>query len=482
MKIKDVAALHGKQPHHFLVWFVLLVLVGIVMPFSGNTQDTTKTLSPDAFLNIVRTYHPVVKQATFQVKRAEADLLSSRGAFDPLLYFNNDQKTFDGKNYFNYNNTELKIPTWFGVEVKAGIEGNYGDRTSDEASLGKTSYAGFMVPLAKNLLLDKRRAALQQAKLFIAQSKQEQLLYINDLLYDAIGFYWQWVTEYQYYKILSDAVKINEDRYRLIKITVEQGDRPAVDTSEALAQLLSFKYLQNEALMNFNGAGYELSNFLWQQNNQPYILPRNVVPDKVLDTINPFTIAYQPLNDLLALAGSAHPKLSAFQYKIDALEVERKLKFQSLLPTLNVKYNVLSKGYEVWKTPSLENNYKFGVDIGMPLFLRQGRGDYKASKIKLQSADLERSEIRLGIDNKVKYYYNQLVNQLQQIKFTEDANAAFLRLFKAEEMRFSIGESTLFLLNARENKVLETAQKLAGIKAKFFKSRYALQWAAGLLR
>ena len=452
------------------------------MPFFGVAQDTTKTLSPDAFLNIVRTHHPVVKQAGLLVQSAEADLLSSRGAFDPSLYFNNEQKTFDGKNYYNYNNAELKLPTWFGVDVKAGVEGNYGERTSEEVTLGKTSYAGFMVPLAKNLMMDKRRAVLQQAKLFIAQSRQEQLLYINDLLYDAIGFYWQWVTEYQYYKILSDAVKINEDRYKLIIITVEQGDRPAVDTTEALAQLLNFRYLQNEAFMNFQGAGYELSNYLWQQNNQPYILPKNVVPEKVLDTINPYTVAFQPLNDLLALAASSHPKLNAFQYKIDALEVERKLKFQSLLPTLNVKYNLLNKGYEVLKSPSLANNYKFGVDVGMPLFLRQGRGDYKAAKIKLQSAGIERSEVKLSIENKIKFYYNQLVNQLQQIKLIQDANDAYLRLFRAEEMRFSIGESTLFLLNTRENKVLESAQKLAGIKAKFFKSRYAVQWAAGLLR
>jgi outer membrane protein TolC len=482
MMIKVVIPSFLKQSNPCLKLRFLIFLSGWMLPFLGMAQDTAKTLTPDAFLNIVRTYHPVVKQAGLLVQRAEADLLSSRGAFDPSLYFNNEQKTFDGKNYYNYNNAELKLPTWFGVEVKAGVEGNYGERTGEEVSLGKTSYAGLMVPLAKNLMMDKRRAALQQAKLFIAQSKQEQLLYINDLLFEAIGSYWQWVAEFQYYKILSDAVKINEDRYKLLKITVEQGDRPAVDTTEALAQLLNFKYLQNEAFMNFQGAGYELSNYLWQPNNQPYILPQSVVPEKVLDTINPFTIAFKPLNDLLSLAASSHPKLNAFQYKIDALEVERKLKFQSLLPTLNVKYNLLNKGYQVFKSPTFANNYKFGVDIGMPLFLRQGRGEYKAAKIKLQSADIERSEVKLSIENKVKFYYNQLINQLQQIKLTQDANDAYLRLFKVEEMRFGIGESTLFLLNTRENKVLESAQKLAGIKAKFFKSRYAVQWAAGLLR
>jgi len=466
----------------FIRPFCLLLYFGQALIFCSKAQDSLQTLSPQAFLNIVKAYHPVAKQAGLLVQRAEADLLASRGAFDPSLYFNNDQKTFDGLNYFNYNQAELKIPTWYGVEVKAGVEGNYGGRTSEETTTGKTSYAGVMVPLAKNLVMDKRRAALQQAKLFIEQSKQEQLLYINDLLYEGIGTYWQWVMEYQFYTILSNAVQINEARYQLIKIATEQGDRPAVDTTEALAQLLNFKYLQNEALMNFKSAGFELSNYLWQQNNQPYNLPENIAPEKVLDTLDPFSITYLPLQDLLGAAALSHPKLRSYQYKIDALEVERKLKFQSLLPTLNVKYNVLSKGYSVWKTPSLANNYKFGVDIGMPLFLRQGRGDYKVAKIKLQSAGIEQSEIKLNIENKVRFYYNQLVNHLQQIRLNQDALLAYQRLLRAEELRFGIGESTLFLLNIRENKVLETAQKLAGIKTKFFKSWYAVQWAAGLLQ
>jgi outer membrane protein TolC len=55
-------------------------------------------------------------------------------------------------------------------------------------------------------------------------------------------------------------------------------------------------------------------------------------------------------------------------------------------------------------------------------------------------------------------------------------------LLKAEEMRFSIGESSMFLVNARENKLLETSQKLVELKTKFFKSLINIQWAAGQLR
>jgi hypothetical protein len=45
-----------------------------------------------------------------------------------------------------------------------------------------------------------------------------------------------------------------------------------------------------------------------------------------------------------------------------------------------------------------------------------------------------------------------------------------------------VGESSLFLLNTRENKVLESMQKLAELKTKFFKSYRAVAWASGQLR
>lgn len=52
---------------------------------------------------------------------------------------------------------------------------------------------------------------------------------------------------------------------------------------------------------------------------------------------------------------------------------------------------------------------------------------------------------------------------------------------KAEQVRFTNGESSLFLVNAREQKTLEGFQKLIEVKAKNLKSIAALKWAAGVL-
>jgi outer membrane protein TolC len=452
--------------------------------FAQNT-DSIKYLTPVQFMAWVKQYHPLSKQASLFVDQAEASLLSARGLFDPMIYFTNDQKTFDGKNYYNYSNGELKIPTWFGVEIEAGLENNTGQSVNQEITLAQSSYVGFSIPLAKNLMMDRRRAAVQQAKLFVDLSEAEKALAINDLLFEAISAYWEWANYYQRYLIISDAVKTNELRYDQIRVTVEQGDRAGVDSTEALTQLLQFKFQQTEAFMDFTNSTFRLSNFLWSENENPVIINKEVKPAIIPEKADPFARAYMPLDEMLVLAQSNHPKLRMYNSKIDILEVERKLKFQSVLPTVNLKYNALADGYEFWngwQGDFLQNNYKFGAEIGIPLFLRQGRGDYKGAKLKLKSAGLEQSSVRLDIDNKVKQYYNELLSLLEQIRIYERGFNAYKKVFEVEMQKFGLGESTLFVLNNRELKVLESRQKLAELKAKFFKTAYGVEWAAGILQ
>jgi len=178
-----------------------------------RAEDTLRVLSEEQFLNIVRTHHPVAKQGSLLVDLARANLTAMRGAFDPVFFLNNDQKTFDGKNYFNYNQSGLVIPTWFGVELYAGLENNFGDLISSEVTSVPSSYAGASIPLLRDLVLDKRRASLQQAKLFRTQSAFERRVVINDLLLDAYFTYWSWCRDYQVYRVIRNTVAINTDRY-----------------------------------------------------------------------------------------------------------------------------------------------------------------------------------------------------------------------------------------------------------------------------
>jgi outer membrane protein TolC len=369
----------------------------------------------------------------------------------------------------------LKIPTWYGVEVYAGTESLSGSRTDPQETQGRTSYAGISVPLLKNLLMDKRRAALQQAKIFRNLSEVERQSTINNLQYEAIMVYWKWAQYYQVYAILKDAVVINERRLTLVKNAYKLGDRPAIDTVEALTQLQQFQYLQNAAF---------LDAYLWQQDNQPYSLPDGITPDMAWQKKDITAGMIESEQSLIDMAAKNHPDLRQYNFKLAALQVEKKLKFQELLPVMNLKYNQLGRGYDLAKTiatPLFENNYRFGVSFAVPLRLSQGRGEYRKAKLKILDTEYALQNKQLLVYNKIKTYRNEALMLLQQVALQQRALLNYQTLQRGEETRFFNGESSLFLVNARETKVLEAAQKLVEAKVKLLKTVAGLQWATGLL-
>ena len=139
---------------------------------------------------------------------------------------------------------------------------------------------GITIPLAKNLLMDKRRAALQTAKIMKEASAVEKRSIINTLMQEALTMYWNWVKHYLIYKLASDAIAINEKRIELIRISFRQGDRPALDTIEALTQLQNFQLWQSQARLDFQNMGLELSNSLWAADNTPFVFHPDLFPDK----------------------------------------------------------------------------------------------------------------------------------------------------------------------------------------------------------
>jgi outer membrane protein TolC len=449
-----------------------------------SAQDSLRTLSEKQVMEIVKQFHPVAKQADINIEKAKADITTARGMFDPLLLTKLSNKTFDGTGYYDHFQQELVIPTWYGVEINAGLENLSGSRTDPQETLGKTSFTGITVPLAKNLVMDKRRAALQQAKIFKQSSEAEKRTMLNDLLLDALKSYWLWVQEYQVMKVIGDAVTVNEKRFELMKIAFRQGERPAIDTIEALAQLQSFRLLLNEAQLNFQNKGLELSVFLWNKNTEPVMLPASVVPDAAWKKTSITESSLPVLEDLLNNARSNHPDLLQYNFKLNALDVEKKLKFQELLPTVNFRYNQLGKGYAILKNtaaPLFENNYQYGVTLGIPLRLSEGRGEYRKAKLKIQETQLQRSQKTLAIENKVRSFYNELQTLRNQVALQQQQYHNYLALQRGEETRLFNGESSLFLVNIRENKTLEALQKLAELEAKYFRTFNSLYWASGML-
>ena len=454
------------------------VLIGISLLFSALYACAQQTLSLEEFLRLVQTYHPVAKQAGLGVEMAKAEVTSARGAFDPAFENSINRKEFDGLLYYKHQVSEVKIPTWYGVDVVAGIESLRGNRTSTPDTKGNTSYIGFSVPVGKGLLMDGRRAALQQAKIFQQLSVQEQQAVINDLLYDAAKAYWNWWQQHQVQRLFKQALQNAGQRFRLVKASFQIGELPAIDTVEALAQVQSFRLRASEIELDIANALLDVNVFLWQEGGEAYSLPHTVVPQATV----PGLIETLQLDQLLQQM-QVHPELQQYRFKLEALQVEKRLKAQSLLPSVYLKYNQLNGSHklqESFRTPWLENNYRYGVAVSVPLRLSEGRGEYRKAKLKIEQAKLQQLNKQAALQTKLKQYYNEWRQLREQIALQQQAVQSYSALQRGEETKFANGESSLFLVNARQAKTLEAQQKLLELQSKQQKATAGVLWVAGV--
>jgi outer membrane protein TolC len=446
-------------------------------------QENRITLSLQELTAMVLQFHPVAKQATIQIGEAKQALRISRGAFDPTFSYNIAEKTFDGTSYYAYQQPTLTIPTWFGVTLRTGVEQVDGNRADPTETVGRSSYMGIQVPLGRDLLTDKRRTDLQKAKVAREASYTERRKMLNDLLLEAHSAYWEWWQSARIYQIASAALNVAKKRVEFVKGSVQLGDRPAIDTTEALAQVQLFELQWNSALLNLKKTQWELSQFLWQENQTPYSLPEDCNPAyNDFDRFRSDQII-TPLDSLVSTAMASHPELVLYNYKLNSLGIEKRYRTQQLLPKASFNYNFLEKGFQ-WTAPKavlFENNFQYGLSLQIPLRLSSERGEYKKIKYSIQSTTLEQDLKRVQIENKIRANYFEVENLRKQIELQEKVVVNTQLLLKGEELRFRTGESSLFLVNARETRVWEAAQKLEEIKAKYLIAIQKLFWSAGVL-
>ena len=463
----------------------VVILVFCVFKFAFS-QEISTTLNADEVLELVRSFHPIVRQSNIAIERSEATILNAKGDFDPILTGYSGQKTLDGVNYYKEVSSELKIPAWYGIDFYAGVDHLSGQRLNPSESKGNTGSFGVNIPLVKNLLIDKRRAFLQQAKSYKSMAEVDQQIMINDICLEAMTAYWKWVKSYENYKLMESNFIINEKRLDLIDKSVENGELPKIDILDATTQLRTTEISKNEKWNDFQNAGLELSAFFWTRDNQPYVLPEMVVPQNNWDDESALAAEDFNLDRLLAEASQNHPSLKMYPYKIAILEIDKKLKFQDLLPKIDFRYNFLAKEFNYAKVISdlspFENNYQFGLKMEIPLFFTQGRANYKIAKLKIEEAKLDQIQKERNIAVKIAYYFNQLTTLKNQIDLQFQNTQDYKTLVNAEEMKFRNGESSLFLINSRESKAIQAEEKLIEIKTKYFNSIYLLKWSAGLLR
>ncbi|GGD13395.1 TolC family protein [Flavobacterium orientale] len=443
----------------------ILLFLSAISWSQNNASDSILTL--DAYLGYVKQFHPLVKQANLEVSQAQAGIIAARGGFDPKIEVDYENKQFKSTEYYDLLNATFKIPTWYGIEIKAGfdqMEGVYLNPQNTVPANG-LAMAGISVPIGQGLLINNRMADLRKAKIYANLSQAERDLEVANVLYAAANGYFNWYRSYNEYKLYETFLTNAEVRFNGIKGLITAGDRPAIDSIEAGILVKSRKLSLEQSRLKLLKSKLELSNFLWFENNLPLELQDGISPESELEKKVENTLKTNGL--LLAdIDFQNHPKIRSLQNKVSILEVDKQLKGDLLKPTIDLNYNYLSEPEFVRDFNTV--NYKYGINFSFPLFLRKERGNFKIAKLKLQDAELDLKFEDQVLRNKIDYQLEEISSLKNQIAIANELVNDFTTMLDAEERIFFFGESSLFLINSRENSLLSTSLQQIETEFRFF--------------
>ncbi|NER10273.1 Outer membrane protein TolC [Muriicola jejuensis] len=450
-----------------------LFLLLCTFSLTGQVADSL-VLNFREYLGYVKKYHPIARQADLVIAIGEANLMKARGGFDPKVEVDYNRKQFKGTEYYDRLNATFKIPTWYGIELKGNFEQTEGEFLNPDETLPDDGLysAGVSFSLGRGFLANERMATLRKAKFFREQTLADRDLLINDILFNASVAYFDWLQAYNEREIFSQFLENALIRFEGIKARAIAGDIASIDTVEAKIAYQNRALSLTQAEVNLRNKALELSNFLWMANDVPVELREGVIPDTSLQ--GEIDLALEILGlPLDSFTLENHPKIVSLGLKIDQLTIDKRLKTNQLLPRIDLEYNFLTE------TPELLNsfedqNYKGGLNISLPLFLRKERGELKLAKFKLRDAEYEYANASVTIANKVIAIYNELDSFEEQNRLVFDIVDNYNTLLEGEERKFSFGESSLFLINSRESRLIDARLKQNELQNKYFKAKAKL--------
>ena len=469
------------------IWFAIFGCPWSAFSQTTVIQPDTTVFSAGVLFELIRQNHPIVKQAGLFGEEARQVLVQARGAFDPKLVSYYDRKEFGRDLYFDHWQNKLAVPLWIGgidLTVSYDRNSNRGRYINPEERTPPSGLTGVgvSVPIGQGILIDARRNAVRQARLAGDLAEADRLKLINKVLFDAAKTYWEWFFAHQQRRLLTEGYELANRRFAALRERAFLGDAAIIDTTEALITVQDRLVQRQQAEVEEQNARLLISTFLWNDAGQPVELPAMAIPQEPLLTL-PDDNLFQTLLDR---ATRQHPELLKLDVKAQQLTLEERFRRAMIQPQIMLNASLLSE------TPNPDvrydwssyyafrpQNHKISVDMVFPLFLRKERGKLREVQLKNQQTILERQQMGRDITNTVQSAYNQLQALAGQITVQQKTIDNQQVLLRAEQQKFDLGESSLFLVNARETKLIDLQVKGAELKTKYQKAVAELYFVAG---
>jgi outer membrane protein TolC len=451
------------------------IFISLVSLSSFAQLQDTFVFNEARFLKQVYDFAPAVRNSGLEVAIQNQEWLAAKSVFEPKLIGGYDRKNFDSKTYYNKLDAGVKVNTPIGVKVSGGYADNDGVYLNPESNVPVQGlvYAGIEVPLGAGMFTDAERTLVKQQRLENNAASLLNTLAVNDHLLESGEAYWDWYEGVMLLNLSQEAIVLAQNRLRLVVRKNAIGEAADIDTLEAFINFQNRQAFLLESTVKWEKYKNKVQDYIWMPEMTKDLLAPEVDLDYTVMLPDSFTereiTRLHPLISLLdtdSLINRASLALAREFYKP---QVDLAFKLQEDGGTVgNFDYN------------PQQNNY-IGLNVNMPLLLRKQRAKANQSLIKEQIIGNKKQEMIVKILNAQRTYHNNTLNLKETIDLWSVASANYKRMLNAEQMKFTLGESSLFIVNSRELKWIAAREKYIKSYVEYRKSILRYYHSLGIL-
>lgn len=478
----------------FLAWLCLASLgyaapLPEVQPSVPVTETTLlrqlpevlEPLTLDDVLRSVEERHPKIRGAALMRDIAAAKVTEKQGAFDPQLgigstyqLYNSSSTPGSAKDYIS-NGIVVARQEPNGIKWEGGWINNQGTVKSPASATGDVGefFLQAKIPFLRGAGINDKSVALEQARLFEEQTLETYHALRLLTLLDAGLAYLQWNASVMQWRILQENEGLALERAEQVQKRIAAGDLPAIDQVEADREVFKRKELTLKAARDVQKTALKLALYLWSTSGVGENVPQAPQAPLALPPVRRWTTEDVYTLQLEALA--ARPELRELKLSKSIVELDKDLAENDRLPQLDL---TLRPGYDAGGQ-GVGLTMKAGLELVIPLATRGPDGRRQAALLKLDKLELEQVEMVRRILIQVQDAASEAEGAAQRLEQAIAVYQTSQQLEEAERTKFRLGDSTLFLVNARERSTLEAALKVLSIRLEHAEAQIILEAVAG---
>jgi outer membrane protein TolC len=436
---------------------------------TATGRDAKPPLTLEALLASVRANYPPLLAVLAEQDIADADLLAALGKFDYRVSAGGE---FDRLGFYRnelLGATIEQATTWNGLKYFGGYRLGAGSFPSYEGKLQTRANGefetGIKLPLFRDRAVDQRRADLRRAEIGRAIASltiQQQQLLVTQL---ATRRYYSWLAAGQRYYIAKALLDIALQRDQILRDSVAAGQVPEVEVIDNNRAILQRRSALVEAERALQLAAIDLSLFWRDREGQPQLAEISQLPSGFPEVI---VFPEEQLARDTALALERRPELQRILGQAQQLRVEQRLFQNQRLPNIDLGvgfYSGLGDQNRVLRGPQ---ELKGSVTFDLPLQRREATGKLAATEARIRQLEQRERFLRDQIVAEVQDAMSAVRAAYERVQFTRDEVNVAKRLEQLERDRFELGDSTLFLVNLREQATADAQIRVVAAEADYF--------------